>query len=117
MREVGIYGTQVVKVTGSYDQAKALAEQFAKQRGLVLDLGSRSIPCVESMKTIAFEISEQLTDLLGPESVDNQDQSPQWRTPDWYIQAVSGALGPLGVVKGFQELTQMSLTNQVPKWG
>ncbi len=117
MREVGIYGTQVVKVTGSYDQAKALADQFAKQRGLVLDLGSRSIPCVESMKTIAFEISEQLTDLLGTESVNNQDQTPKWRAPDWYIQSVSGALGPLGVVKGFQELTQMSLTNRVPKMG
>ena len=117
MREVGIYGTQVVKVTGSYDQAKALADQFAKQRGLVLDLGSRSIPCVESMKTIAFEISEQLTDLLGSESVNNQDQTSQWRVPDWYIQSISGALGPLGVVKGFQELTQMSLTNRVPKMG
>ena len=117
MREVGIYGTQVVKVTGSYDQAKALADQFAKQRGIVLDLGSRSIPCVESMKTIAFEISEQLTDLLGSGSVNSQDETPLWQVPDWYIQSISGALGPLGVLKGFQELTQMSLTNRVPKMG
>lgn len=117
MREVGIYGTQVVKVTGSYDQAKALADQFAKQRGLALDLGSRSIPCVESMKTIAFEISEQLTKLLGSESINNEEKTPLWRVPDWYIQSVSGALGPLGVVKGFQELTQMSFTNRVPKMG
>ena len=117
MREVGIYGTQVVKVTGSYDQAKALADQFAKQRGIVLDLGSRSIPCVESMKTIAFEISEQLTDLLGSGSVNSQDETPLWQVPDWYIQSISGALGPLGVLKGFQELTQMSLANRVPKMG
>jgi threonine synthase len=117
MREVGIYGTQVVKVTGSYDQAKALADQFAKQRGLALDLGSRSIPCVESMKTIAFEISEQLTDLLGSSSINSQDQTPLWKVPDWYIQSISGALGPLGVLKGFQELSQMSLTNRVPKMG
>jgi len=117
MREVGIYGTQVVKVTGSYDQAKALADQFAKQRGIVLDLGSRSIPCVESMKTIAFEISEQLTDLLGSGSVNSQDETPLWQVPDWYIQSISGALGPLGVLKGFQELTQMSLTNRIPKMG
>jgi threonine synthase len=117
MREVGIYGTQVVKVTGSYDQAKALADQFAKQRGLALDLGSRSIPCVESMKTIAFEISEQLTDFLGSGSDNSQDQSSLWQVPDWYIQSVSGALGPLGVLKGFQELALMSLTNRVPKMG
>lgn len=117
MREVGIYGTQVVKVTGSYDQAKALADQFAKQRGLALDLGSRSIPCVESMKTIAFEISEQLTDLLGSSSPNSQDQTPLWQVPDWYIQSISGALGPLGVLKGFQELSQMSFTKRVPKMG
>ena len=56
MREVALYGTQVIKVTGSYDQAKQIAAEFAKQRGIFLDLGSRSIPCVEAMKTIAFEI-------------------------------------------------------------
>jgi threonine synthase len=117
MREVGIYGTQVVKVTGSYDQAKVLADQFAKQRGLVLDLGSRSIPCVEAMKTIAFEISEQLTDLIGSDTEVGQFQSPFWRVPDWYFQSVSGGLGPLGVIKGFQELKLMSLTNKVPKMG
>jgi len=117
MREVGIYGTQVVKVTGSYDQAKALADQFAKQRGLALDLGSRSIPCVESMKTISFEISEQLTALLGSSSPNSQDQTPLWQVPDWYIQSISGALGPLGVLKGFQELSQMSFTKRVPKMG
>lgn len=117
MREVGIYGTQVVKVTGSYDQAKILADQFAKQRGLVLDLGSRSISCVEAMKTIAFEISEQLTDLLGSESDDGQVNAPLWRVPDWYFQSISGGLGPLGVIKGFQELKLMSMTNKTPKMG
>jgi threonine synthase len=35
-REVAIYGTQVVKVTGTYDQAKQLASEFAQQRGLYL---------------------------------------------------------------------------------
>jgi threonine synthase len=118
MREVAIYGTQVVKVTGSYDQAKAVAEQFARQRGIFLDLGSRSIPCVEAMKTIAFEISEQLTGLLGPdESLFEKSQKYPWRVPDWYFQSVSGGLGPLGVIKGFDELNQMKLTSGVPKMG
>ncbi len=55
MREVALYGTQVVKVTASYDQAKQLAAEFARQRGLYLERGSRSIPSVEAMKTISFE--------------------------------------------------------------
>jgi threonine synthase len=38
-----------------------------------------------------------------------------WRTPDWYVQAVSGGLGPVGVLKGFRELEQFGLSEGVPK--
>lgn len=118
MREVAIYGTQVVKVTGSYDQAKVLADQFAKQRGLLLDLGARSISCIEAMKTIAYEMAEQITDLLGVESSSEaQDEHFPWRAPDWYFQSLSGGLGPLGVMKGFQEMFQMGFINHIPKMG
>ncbi len=65
MREVALYGTQVIKVTGSYDQTKQVAADFAAQRDIFHDLGAKCIPCIEAMKTIAFEISEQLTNRLG----------------------------------------------------
>ena len=109
MREVAIYGTQVVKVTATYDQVKKLAADFAHQRGLYLERGTRSIPSVEGMKTIAFEIAEQLNDLL-PEVV----HPTPWLAPDWYFQSVSGGLGPLGVQKGFNELYQMGLIQRLP---
>jgi threonine synthase len=112
MREVAIYGTQVIKITGSYDQAKQVAERFANQRGIPLDLGARSITCVESMKTIAFEIAEQLSTMLGPEG---GSAPAALRSPDWYIQAVSGGMGPLGVLKGFNELRQMGWVKGMPK--
>lgn len=111
MREIALYGSQVIKVTASYDQAKQLAAEFANQRGLYLDMGARTVTSIEAMKTIAFEISEQLTTLLGPVSSGN---SPHWRTPDWYVQAVSGGMGPLGVYKGFRELRQMGLVDRIP---
>ncbi|MCH7663690.1 MAG: pyridoxal-phosphate dependent enzyme [Chloroflexi bacterium] len=118
MREAAIYGTQVVKVTGNYEQAKQVAAEFARQRGMYLDQGVRSIPTVEAMKTIAFEIAEQLTSLLGPPNMmqDNGNNNPTapLRTPDWYIQAVSGGLGPIGVIKGFDELKFLGLTNSHP---
>jgi len=115
MREVAIYGTQVVKVTASYDQAKQVAAEFARQRGLYLEKGSRSVPSVEAMKTIAFEICEQLTSVLGaPRSFNHKNSTPAWRAPDWYIQAVSGGVGPLGVQKGFNELKRMNLIDHVP---
>ena len=113
MREIALYGSQVVKVTGSYDQVKEIAAQFAQQRGLYLDMGARTITSVEGMKTIAYEIAEQLTDLLGPPRKTRSGKL-KWRTPDWYVQAVSGGLGPLGVSKGFRELKKMGLIDRIP---
>lgn len=113
MREIALYGSQVVKITGSYDQAKQVAAEFARQRGLYQDMGARTVTAVEAMKTIAFEIAEQLTMMEGapPRSAAN---APKWRTPDWYIQAVSGGMGPVGVYKGFRELKQLGMTERIP---
>ncbi len=105
MRELALYGAEVIKVTGTYDQAKEVAADFASRRGVYLDRGAKSIPCKESMKTIAFEIAEQMSDI----------ESLHWQAPDWYIQAVSGGIGPLGVLKGFRELRDAGMIDYVPK--
>src|SRR5512140_2362852 len=60
MRELGLYGAEVVKVTGTYDQAKKIAADFAARRKLYFDRGARGVPGKESMKTLAYEIAEQL---------------------------------------------------------
>lgn len=101
LREVALFGAEVVKVSGTYDQAKKIAEEFAKRRDLLLDRGARSLTARESMKTIAYEIVEQLG----------------WKAPDWYIQSVSGGLGPLGVYHGFKELYDMGLIDKIPALG
>jgi threonine synthase len=101
MRELTLYGAEVVKVTGTYDQTKKIAADFASRKGIHYDTGAKAIPNKESMKTIAFEIAEQLG----------------WRAPDWYIQSVSGGLGPLGVLKGFEELYEVKLIDRIPKIG
>ncbi len=111
MHEVALYGTQVVKLTSTYDQAKQLAGDFAKSRGLYLDRGGRSITAIEAMKTVAFEMAEQLgraEDFAGSETPTG------FAAPDWYVQAVSGGLGPLGVMKGFAELREMGLIDRGP---
>ncbi len=101
LREAALYGAEVIKVSGTYDQTKEIAAEFASRRGLLYDRGANSIPARELMKTIAYEIVEQLG----------------WRAPDWYLQAVSGGLGPLGVYHGFQELFEMGLIERIPKIG
>jgi threonine synthase len=108
MREIALYGSQVIKITGSYDQCKQVASEFARQRHLYQDMGARTITCIEAMKTIAFEIAEQLTVIQGP--------APKtlWRSPDWYVQAVSGGMGPIGVYKGFREMQNMGWVEGIP---
>lgn len=99
LREAALFGAEVIRVSGNYDQTKQIATQFAQRRHLLLDRGASSVPARESMKTIAYEIVEQLG----------------WRAPDWYIQAVSGGLGPMGVYQGFKELFAMGLIDRIPK--
>jgi threonine synthase len=99
LRETALFGADVIRVSGNYDQTKQIAAQFAERRKLFLDRGASSIPSRESMKTIAYEIVEQLG----------------WHAPDWYIQAVSGGMGPLGVYQGFKELYSMGLISHIPK--
>jgi threonine synthase len=138
MRELALYGAEVVKITGTYDQSKEIAADFATRRGIYKDHGAKAIPGKESMKTIALEIAEQLPPLNPPrERGGRQKTSPPqagrgpltspprsggergggWQAPDWYIQAVSGGLGPLGVLKGFTELYAVGLIDRIPKLG
>ncbi len=112
MREVALYGTEVVKVTSTYDQAKQVAATFAEHRGLFLDRSIRSVAARESMKTLAFEMGEQLAQI---ESRAYNSSRALFRAPDWYIQAVSGGLGPIGVWKGFSDLKQMGFVDRIPK--
>jgi threonine synthase len=107
MREVALYGSEVVKVTGTYDQCKEIAASFAQHRGLFLDKGLRSIAARQSMKTLAYEVCEQLGLMI--------DGYGKWRAPDWYIQAVSGGMGPIGAFRGFEELYAMGLIDKLPK--
>jgi threonine synthase len=112
MREVALYGAEVIKVAGTYDQAKKVATDFAARRGIHFDKGAKAIPGKESMKTVAFEIAEELARLLP-----GGTEQRVWQAPDWYIQAVSGGIGPLGVQKGFEELYKMGLIDRMPKIG
>ncbi|MFQ3680601.1 MAG: pyridoxal-phosphate dependent enzyme, partial [Pseudanabaenaceae cyanobacterium] len=101
IREAAVYGTHIVRVDGTYDEAKATAADFAERQGIFLDKGVKTFAGVESMKTLAFEVAEQLG----------------WQAPDWYIQGVSGGMGPVGVAKGFAELQALGLVAKVPALG
>lgn len=69
----------------TYDQTKVVAREFAEERGYFYAAG---MDYVGAMAQIAYEILDDLG-----------------RMPDWYVQAVSGGVGPVGVCQGFQERT------------
>jgi threonine synthase len=110
VREIGIYGSEVVKVTDTYDATKKIAAEFAQHKGILADRGIRDIGTRESMKSLALEVAEQLTVEFGPP----QPGIP-WQAPDWYIQAVSGGMGPVGFWKGYEELYEMGFVDRMPK--
>ena len=116
MREVAIYGSEVIKVAGTYDQCKHVAAEFAASKNLLLDRGIKGIAAKEAMKTLAYEVAEQLGSITaGADSMMLNGNRYPWQAPDWYLQAVSGGLGPVGVMKGFEELNELGLINKMPK--
>ncbi|MBZ0289090.1 MAG: pyridoxal-phosphate dependent enzyme, partial [Anaerolineae bacterium] len=109
MREARLYGAEVIKITGTYDETKQIAAEFAKRKGIFLDRGIKSVAAIEAMKTIAYEIAEQ----LGDELVNGE----RWVTPDWFLQGVSGGMGPIGVGKGFSEMVNFGIVDRMPAFG
>lgn len=109
MRESALYGAEVIKITGTYDQTKELAARFAHTKGIFLDRGIKSVAAIEAMKTMAYEIAED----LGEELTGGQ----RWVAPDWFLQSVSGGMGPIGVAKGFREMMRFGLVDRMPKLG
>lgn len=105
MREVSLYSTEVIKVSSSYDKTKEVAARFAEYQGIFLDKGLKGMAAREAMKTLGLEVVEQLGRLRGT----------GWSAPDWYIQAVSGGMGPIGAWQGFKELYDMGLIHRLPK--
>ncbi len=109
MREAALYGAEVIKITGTYDQTKEIAARFAKRQGIFLDRGIKSVAAIEAMKTMAYEIAEQLGYMMNDDG--------RWITPDWFIQGVSGGMGPIGVGKGFREMYDFGILDKMPKMG
>jgi len=97
--EIGMFGQKVFRVKGDYAKAKAMAGEFSERHGFLLSPGGYDPIRMEAKKTIAFEWIRQLG-----------------RLPSVYVQALSGGMGPLGIAKGIDELTQAGLVDGMPRF-
>jgi threonine synthase len=82
----------------SFVDASEYANTFAKQKNLTSEGGFFNLGRREGLKTIWLEIVEQL-----PVKI------------DWYVQAVSSAMGVHGVYKAAQEAIAIGLSKSIPK--
>ncbi|MFC1690744.1 threonine synthase [Nanoarchaeota archaeon] len=90
------YGARLIEVRGTYNDAANLTEEISKKHNFQLtgDYAFR----MEGMKSIAYEIIEQL----------------DWETPDKVIVPVGCGTNLAGIWKGFREFKHLDLVNNSP---
>ncbi|NWJ56303.1 threonine synthase [Marine Group I thaumarchaeote] len=91
------YGANYIAIDGTYDDANRIAAQIGDSKGIgIVNINMRSY-YVEGSKTLAFEVAEQL----------------DWQVPDQLIVPVGSGAMLNAICKGFEELQQVSLLNDV----
>jgi threonine synthase len=96
----GVYGTNLVKVRGNYDDVNRLCTELSGEREswAFVNINMRSY-YAEGSKTIAYEIAEQLG----------------WETPDRIVSPIASGSLFTKVAKGFGEWLELGLiTGDVP---
>lgn len=88
----------VVLRDGTFVEAFELAGEFARRRGVVAERGFFNPGRREGLKLAWLEAAEQV-----PRSI------------DWYVQAVSSAMGVYGVYKAAGELCALGLLERAPR--
>jgi threonine synthase len=91
------YGAKYIAVDGTYDDSNRIAAQIGDTKGIgIVNINMRSY-YVEGSKTLAFEVAEQLN----------------WTVPDQLIVPVGSGAMLNAICKGFEELQNISLINDV----
>ncbi len=93
-----VFGANVVRIAGNYDQVNRLCSQIAEERrwGFV-NVNLRPY-YAEGSKTVGFEIAEQLG----------------WRLPDNVVVPMAGGSLITKIKKSFDELTKLGLVEEKP---
>src|SRR5690606_3973394 len=82
----------------SFVEAFEYAGRFARRNGFVSERGFFNVGRREGLKLAFFESTEQVE-----------------RPVDWYVQAVSSAMGVYGTYKGAQELRSLGRIERLPR--
>jgi threonine synthase len=95
--QIGAYGAQLVKIPGTRAETGVAVQEEAKRRYYASPNWNPFF--VEGVKTLTFEICEQLT----------------WQVPDVILCPTGYAGIQIGLYHGFQELVEMGIINATPR--
>ncbi len=96
---IGTYGQKLFRVKGDYAYAKKVAADYAKKYKLLITGGNLDPLRLEAKKTQVFEMLR----VVG-------------KTPDVYVQALSGGTGPFAVEKAFKDFEELNLFGKLPRF-
>jgi threonine synthase len=94
-----VYGGNVVAIDGNYDDVNRLCAELAGTYPWAFVNVNLRTYYAEGSKTLAFETAEQLG----------------WQTPDHVVVPVASGSQLTKIAKGFQELAQVGLLDEVPE--
>ena len=89
----GVYGTNLVKVRGNYDDVNRLCTELSGERDWAFVNVNLRPYYAEGSKTIAYEVAEQLG----------------WRTPDRVVAPIASGSLYTKIAKGFDEWLKLGL--------
>jgi len=99
MAHISTYGQKIFHVQGDYAYAKKVAADYAKKYNVLMTGGNLDPLRLEAKKTQVFEMLR----LMG-------------KTPDVYIQALSGGTGPFAVEKAFNDFEELGIFGKLPRF-
>jgi threonine synthase len=94
-----IYGSRVILVDGTYDEAFELCMRASEEFGWYNRSCAVNPYLIEGKKTVSFEIAEQLN----------------WDIPDTIIMSIGDGCCISGAWKGFREMYRLGLIDKLPR--
>ncbi len=97
--EVSAYGQRIFRVNGDYAKAKKIAAEYSAKYNILMSGGNVDPARVEAKKTMVFEWLRQMEQF-----------------PTVYVQALSGGTGPIAIDKAIDDIKELNLIQQYPRY-
>jgi len=106
------YGAELREVKGTYDQAFDESLAYSKATGVLSRNTAYNPLTIEGKKTVSFEIARDLARAMAPTFP--AGARPSHLAPDHVFVPTGDGVIMAGVIKGFEDLLRLDLTEKMP---